>query len=99
MDSQAKIRLVCDEIREMLVEKNKRYADSAINPIRIFSKSDNVEQIRVRIDDKLNRLMNQTDDENEDTVLDLIGYLVLYRVAKMKTDVKPGGSKSWSSGL
>jgi len=99
MDSQAKIRLVCDEIREMLVEKNKRYADSAIHPIRIFSKSDNVEQIRVRIDDKLNRLMNQTDDENEDTVLDLIGYLVLYRVAKMKTDVKPGGSKSWSSGL
>lgn len=102
MDSQTAIRQVCDEIKEMLLEKNRKYSDSAINPIRIFSKSDHIEQIKVRIDDKLNRLMNQQEDENEDTVLDLIGYLILYRVAKAKEaqNVKPGGSRNdWSSGL
>ena len=47
---------VCDYIKNMLVDKNRRYGDSAINPIRMFSKLNPVEQINVRIDDKLSRL-------------------------------------------
>lgn len=72
---------VCDEIKEFLIEKNRKYGDSAVKPVRIFSKSDNLEQIRVRIDDKLNRLINQQTDEDEDVINDLIGYLILYKVA------------------
>jgi hypothetical protein len=72
---------VCDEIKEFLIEKNRKYGDSAVKPVRIFSKSDNLEQIRVRIDDKLNRLINQQNDEDEDVINDLIGYLILYKVA------------------
>lgn len=95
-ESQELIATVCDEIKELLLEKNRKYGDSALNPTRIFAKSDAVEQIKVRIDDKLNRLKNQQSDEDEDVVLDLIGYLVLLRVAQRKSEAKsaskaPGG--------
>lgn len=82
--TQADIATVCDEIKELLLEKNRRYGDSAINPVRIFSKSDPLEQIRVRMDDKLSRLRNAQSDEDEDVIADLTGYLILYQVAKMR---------------
>ena len=66
----------------MLIEKNRKYGDSALNPARIFSKADNVAQLHTRIDDKLNRIKNAQDDEDEDVIADLIGYLVLLTVAK-----------------
>lgn len=69
------------EIREMLERKNRSYGDSALSPVRIFSKADAVEQIKVRIDDKLSRLARGNGDLGEDVVLDLLGYLVLLRVA------------------
>lgn len=74
-----RITEVCDEIKSFLVSKNQAYGDSAIHPIRIFSKSDASEQLKVRIDDKLNRLMQGNDsiEADEDVVKDLIGYLVL----------------------
>ena len=81
MTTQDIIAEECNTIRELLLSKNRKYGDAAINPIRIFAKSDALEQIRVRIDDKLNRVLNRQDDEDEDLVMDLIGYLVLYRVA------------------
>lgn len=83
-DSQRLITEVCDEIRELLLEKNRRYGDSALNPVRIFSKANPLEQIRVRLDDKLSRLASASEDEDEDVFLDLIGYLVLYRVAQRR---------------
>jgi hypothetical protein len=83
-ESQVDICCVCNEIREMLLEKNRKYGDSALNPSRIFSKSDSIEQIKVRIDDKLSRLRNSQDDEDEDVVGDLIGYLVLLKVAQLQ---------------
>jgi hypothetical protein len=82
--SQADIYTVCNEIMEMLLEKNRKYGDSALNPSRIFSKSDNIEQIKVRIDDKLSRLRNSQSDEDEDVVGDLIGYLILLKVAQLQ---------------
>jgi hypothetical protein len=67
-------------IAELLIEKNKKYGNSAIQPKRIFSKADPIEQINVRIDDKISRIANQQTNEDEDVELDLIGYLVLKRV-------------------
>lgn len=84
--TQVDIATTCDSIKELLLEKNRRYGDSALNPTRIFSKSDNMEQIRVRIDDKLSRLRNQQQDEDEDVIDDLIGYLVLLKIAQMQQD-------------
>jgi hypothetical protein len=43
-----------------------------------------MEQLKVRLDDKLSRLQNAQDDEDEDVVSDLIGYLVLFKVAQMQ---------------
>lgn len=74
------IRLELSLIAEMLSEKNRQYGNSALDPVRVFSKASPLEQLKVRIDDKLSRLKRGTDDQ-EDTVEDLIGYLVLYRLA------------------
>jgi len=70
----------CDSIKSILLLKNKCYGNSAAEPIRIFSKSDPLEQMRVRIDDKLSRIAKGTEYPGDDTILDLIGYLVLYRI-------------------
>ena len=56
LDTQTHISMICDQIKELLLEKNSKYGDSALNPARIFSKADATEQILVRIDDKLNRI-------------------------------------------
>ena len=88
-NTQEQIAQVCDEIKELLLEKNRKYGDSALNPIRIFSKADSTEQIKVRIDDKLNRLKNLQADESEDTITDLIGYLILFKIsAKSQSDTE-----------
>lgn len=80
--TQQRIAEVCDGIKSMLLEKNRKYGDSALNPVRIFSHADPVEQIKVRIDDKLSRMRSSQSDEDEDVVMDLIGYLVLLKIAK-----------------
>ena len=81
-DTQTRIKEVCDDVKELLY-KNSKYGDSAINPVRIFSKSSAYEQILVRIDDKLNRIMKGKNllDDDEDVIMDLIGYLVLLKIA------------------
>lgn len=82
MNTQEIIVLECDTIKDLLLTKNRKYGDSAINPIRVFSKADAIEQINVRIDDKISRIASSQSDEDEDVELDLIGYLILKRVAK-----------------
>jgi hypothetical protein len=82
-ETQQKIAQVCDAIKELLLEKNRAYGDSAINPVRVFSKASPEEQLLVRIDDKLSRLARGS-AAGEDVVNDLIGYLVLLKVARMK---------------
>lgn len=83
LDTQSQISLICDQVKELLLEKNKKYGDSALNPTRIFSKADPVEQILVRIDDKLNRIKQGAGllANDEDVIMDLIGYLVLLKIA------------------
>ena len=81
-DTQKKISEICDEVKNILLEKNRKYGDSALNPKRVFSKASPIEQINVRIDDKISRIMSAQDDDTEDAELDLIGYLILKRVAK-----------------
>lgn len=76
------VRGVLLEIGDTLVEKNRAYGDSALNPVRVFSKADTTEQLRVRIDDKLSRIARGHDYGNEDTIRDLIGYLVLILIAQ-----------------
>ncbi len=75
---------VLDQVRDMLVAKNRRYGNSVGTPVNIFSGLDAVEQLKCRIDDKLSRVKSAQLDEDEDTVLDLIGYLILLRVVQFR---------------
>ena len=73
------IEAECDSICSLLLEKNLAYGNSVGNPINIFSQLPGIEQINVRIDDKLSRLKRGSTYGVEDTTLDLIGYLILKR--------------------
>ena len=85
-ETQLQIAGVCDDIKELLLYKNQQYGDSALNPSRIFSKSSAVEQLLVRIDDKLNRIKKGAGlvATDEDVIQDLIGYLVLLKIGLNK---------------
>lgn len=72
---------VCNDMAWFLIDKNRAYGNSALDPVRIFSNSDNVEQLKVRIDDKLSRFARGTDFPGDNDIDDLIGYLVLLKVA------------------
>ena len=84
--TEMKITNVCDDIKELLIHKNRKYGDSALKPCRVFSKSSASEQLLVRIDDKLNRIMKGAGllATDEDVVNDLIGYLVLLKISMAK---------------
>lgn len=76
-----KILNSCLEIAQMLIDKNISYGNSALEPSRIFSTADSVEQLKVRIDDKLNRIKNNKGFAGDNDIDDLIGYLILYKIA------------------
>ena len=70
-------------IRDLLLEKNAKYGDSALTPIRVFSKLDSEEAICARIDDKMSRIKNNgITADTEDTISDLIGNLILLKIAR-----------------
>lgn len=73
---------VVKQLASFLIQKNKKYGNSAIQPKRIFSRASAEQQINVRIDDKLSRIANRQTNEDEDPELDLLGYLILKRVFK-----------------
>lgn len=82
------IASVCDQIKELLLEKNAKYGNSALEPVRVFSKDTAVDQLLVRIDDKLSRVKRGAGllASDEDVINDLIGYLVLLKIAIKKQE-------------
>ena len=75
---------VLGDLETLLLQKNLKYGNSALEPIRVFSKASPKEQILVRIDDKLSRLTTTNIDEDEDVLTDLIGYLILLKISNLK---------------
>lgn len=84
--TQALIAEECDAIKDLLIRKNSDYGNSVLEEGGVFSDLDPCEGIRVRVDDKLKRIKNLRAgclyDKEEDTIADLIGYLILLRVAE-----------------
>ena len=58
MNFQEELSEVLNEIKEMLISKNSKYGNSAIEPLGIFSNLSPEEGLKVRIDDKLKRIKN-----------------------------------------
>lgn len=79
IDWQEKIRAEITFITNFLLEKNKKYGDSAFEPIAIFSDGNTEQLLCARIDDKLKRIKNKGYKEDDDLILDLIGYLIILR--------------------
>jgi hypothetical protein len=68
-------------IRELLINKNIKYGNSALEPLGVFSQLSAKEGLLVRIDDKLKRIKNGSlEKDDEDVINDLIGYLVLLKI-------------------
>lgn len=78
----------CYALRDLLISKNRKYGNAALEPVRIFSKAPPHEQILVRLDDKISRLRSGQLDDDEDVIQDLLGYLILLRIARR---LKPEG--------
>ena len=83
-DFNTKVEKICSGIANMLKQKNKSYGNSALDPVRVFSQASAREQLFVRIDDKLSRIKRGNNNFNEDTVKDLIGYLVILLISEGK---------------
>lgn len=81
------VRTVLGEVETMLVSKNEAYGNSALDPVRIFSKASPREQLLVRLDDKLSRL-SRGDEAGEDVLDDILGYIVLLKIYNEKESSK-----------
>jgi len=83
-ETQNKIARICMSISQTICEKNKRYGNSALSPIKIFSELKDKEipaGLLIRLDDKLSRVQN-SDLLRENDIFDIIGYLILICVKK-----------------
>lgn len=81
-ESAVRIARECDRIKAFLIEKNLSYGNSALEPVRIFSDASPVEQLLVRIDDKLSRKKRGRPFQGDNDRVDLIGYLILLGLAE-----------------
>ena len=77
-----KLDIELNRISNLLKVKNRAYGDTALNPVNIFSKLNATEALCARLDDKISRIKNKgINGETEDTVDDLIGYLLLLKIS------------------
>jgi hypothetical protein len=74
----------CEALKNLLLDKNAAYGDAVHQPGPLFQ-VDPVVGIQARINDKLRRIQNKgITDLTEDTLQDLIGYLVHLRIALLR---------------
>lgn len=85
LSTQDKIEFLFDNFKIFLKEKNKRYGDSALTPINIFTKANAGNQICNRLDDKLSRIKNSEVLKKND-LSDLFGYVALLLIENNWTD-------------
>lgn len=81
-NTQDRIKDIMDAITDLLLYKNQKYGDSAINPKKIFFKGDSTNSILIRLDDKLGRVMANPDEKpRTNDVADIIGYCTLLLIS------------------
>lgn len=84
LSSSEKIIIECEKIKNLLLSKNAAYRDAVHQPGPLFD-IDPILGIQARINDKLRRIQNTgITDKTEDSVTDLIGYLIHLKIALKK---------------
>lgn len=85
-DFEKTVKEVCNDMANFLIEKNKSYGNSALDPVNCFYKGNAETAILVRLDDKISRLMRGKEYGQDDTIKDTTGYLILLEVLKRKKE-------------
>jgi len=81
-NSQLKIIEVCESMKDLLLYKNEKYGDSALNPEPIFYKGNATNSILIRLNDKIGRIKNNMEElPRVNDVCDVIGYCTLLLVS------------------
>ena len=96
----AQVSEVLEKIKDLLISKNKKYGNSALEPLGVFSQLSAKDGLLVRIDDKLKRIKNGSlNQDDEDVINDLIGYLVLLKIHALDASKydELDGSHNWQS--
>lgn len=90
MNTEEKIIEIVDAIKKLLLEKNRRYGDAALNPQNIFYKGNSTQSIKIRLDDKLSRIKNNNSNLRVNDISDIIGYciLLLISIGATKKDIE-----------
>ncbi len=95
MSTKSKIKMKCKELEALLIDKNNKYGDSALDPLHIFSSCNASTSIKVRLDDKLKRIANAgIVEDTEDTLIDIAGYIILLMIAKDEESNNISGHKA-----
>ena len=90
-DVQDKISLVCKNIEKILLHKNKKYGNSALEPLGIFAKNLTAEDgIKQRLDDKLKRIQMTPIDKQfaKNDLYDIVGYCLLLIISYNYLDIE-----------
>ncbi|MDO7847670.1 hypothetical protein Q5H92_14975 [Hymenobacter sp. M29] len=72
-------------VKELLKDKNRKYGNSGLEPLGIFSKTSIEDKLLARMDDKVARIKNSPEVRKNDLV-DLIGYGILLCAHKRWND-------------
>lgn len=72
---------VLNSVSEVLIEKNRKYGNAALEPIGLFYKGDSTTSITIRIDDKISRVRNAEELRKND-MFDLLGYSLLLGISQ-----------------
>lgn len=80
-----KIRKKCNEIRDLLLQKNESYGNAVFDKGVLFN-VDPMYAIQARINDKLNRIKNSNTYLSENDLIDVTGYLILLQVHMEEVD-------------
>lgn len=80
--TEEKIKEITNAMQDLLIYKNQKYGDSALNPNNIFFKGDATNSILIRLDDKIGRIKTNTEDKPRvNDVADIIGYCTLLLIS------------------
>lgn len=82
-----KITDVLDGMKGLLLYKNEKYGNSALEPCNIFYKGDSKNSILIRLDDKIQRIKNSKGEIRSNDVMDIMGYLTLLMVSMGLTSI------------
>jgi len=74
------VEQITGSLKDFLIEKNKRYGNSALDPLKGIKYTPE-DGIKIRLADKVKRIIN-LDELRKNDVIDVIGYLILICVLK-----------------